>query len=91
MLQFCSMPQLPSCSHSRPPPWPQVHEATTDLTANMNQEHCVCMTFVRDTFGWVLTPYQASRPLGRGCRFGCGWGREGTAFAGEAHCAICLD
>jgi hypothetical protein len=38
--------------------WLKVHEATADLTANMNQEHFVCMTFVRDTLGWVLTPYQ---------------------------------
>jgi len=42
-------------------PSTQVHEATADLTANMNQEHCACMTYVRDSFGWVLTPYQASR------------------------------
>ncbi|PSC74037.1 hypothetical protein C2E20_2624 [Micractinium conductrix] len=38
--------------------WLQVHEATADLTANMSQEHCVCMTFVRDAFGWVLSPHQ---------------------------------
>ena len=42
----------------------QVHEATADLTANMNQEHCACMTYVRDSFGWVLTPYQASLAAG---------------------------
>lgn len=38
----------------------QVHEATAELTANMAREHCVCMTFVRDAFGYVFTPRQAS-------------------------------
>ena len=46
------LPALPACL--------QVHEATAELTANMNQEHRVCMTFVRDAFGFVLTPLQAS-------------------------------
>lgn len=35
-----------------------MHEATAELTANMAREHCVCMTFVRDAFGYVFTPRQ---------------------------------
>lgn len=27
----------------------------------MNREHVTCMTLVRDTFGWVFTPYQVRR------------------------------
>lgn len=38
--------------------WLEVHEATAELTANMAREHCVCMTFVRDAFGYVFTPRQ---------------------------------
>ena len=52
-------PRLPACLPCLPACL-QVHEATAELTANMNQEHRVCMTFVRDAFGFVLTPLQAS-------------------------------
>lgn len=38
---------------------PQVHEATADLTANMNAEFVACMHYVRDAFGYTLTPMQA--------------------------------
>lgn len=43
--------------------WLKVHEATAELTANMNQEHCVCMTFLRDAFGYTLTPVQKAAAI----------------------------
>ena len=69
----------------------QVHEATAELTANMNQEHRVCMTFVRDAFGFVLTPLQASRGT---CAAGVGWagggGRDAWRVRCEGRLELCL-
>ena len=74
--------------HPCPPPNArQVHEATAELTANMNQEHCVCMTFLRDAFGYTLTPVQASsRPR----RLFCTYSRRVVdADAGRGGAAVC--
>ena len=88
--------------HTRSPPsGPQVHEATADLSANMTQEHCVCMSFVRDAFGYVLSPQQARgacggrglRRLGGACRGRVcrGWGRASGGGGGlVGHAGACL-
>lgn len=65
--------------------WLEVHEATADLTANMNQEHCVCMSFVKDAFGYTLSPRQKAVAIVRSFPFFPDMYSVSTAALGAQH------
>ena len=46
--------------------WLAVNHATGELSANLQQEHLVCMEFVSRAFGGVLTPVQKAVAIVRG-------------------------